>query len=425
MKIGIQTWGSDGDILPFIALAEGLRTAGHEVSVVYTSIDNKDYASFGTGSGISFVKVYEKFDKPVEKILTDILYTRNPLKELALTLENCFNPAVEEMYAAARQLCRESDLVVGHVIHYPLAIAAETAGCPRVPVALCPLLIASKYASPWGPSFGRWLNSPMWRLADLLARKTIYQPAHGLRDKVGLPPYRNLQAQLYVSSLLTLIATCGPLCPRLPDWGENIQICGFLNPARMASDWVMPEGLRKFLEDGAPPVYFTFGSLTQFDIDRTTRLFLDAAELAGIRAIIQSDWDKFQTSGGVQDIFRVQSIPHDHIFPHCSMIVHHGGSGTTQSALQAGKPSLVIAHAFDQPYWGKKMHQIGVAPKLLHRRAATAGRIAKNIRMILNSPQMSHQAKKIGQDMRAEDGVANAVAAIEARFGQLVPKISE
>jgi len=33
MRIGIQTWGSDGDIRPFIALAGGLQAAGHGDSV--------------------------------------------------------------------------------------------------------------------------------------------------------------------------------------------------------------------------------------------------------------------------------------------------------------------------------------------------------------------------------------------------------
>ncbi len=416
MRIGIQTWGSDGDILPFIALANGLSAAGHNVSVVYTSVDNKDYASYGANSGISIVKAYEGFDQPGEKTLADILYTRNPLKELALTLESFFDPAVDEMYAAAKQLCRENDIVVGHVIHYPLAIAAEKHVCPRVSVALCPIMISSKYASPMGPSCGKWLNPLLWKLADILARKMMYQPAHRLREKEGLAPYRDLQAQLYVSGALTLIATCRPLCLRLPDWGDNIQICGFLNAARTTADWVMPDGLRNFLADGAPPVYFTFGSLTQFDIEGTTRLFLDAAKIAGVRAIIQSDWDHFQPAGDDPDIYQVQSIPHEYVFPHCSMIVHHGGSGTTQSALQAGKPSLVIAHAFDQPYWGKKLHQIGVSGKVLQRRSTSAGKIADNIRIILRSPHMSHNAKKIGQSMRAENGVGNAVAAIEAKF---------
>ena len=43
MKIGIQTWGSQGDINPFIALAAGLSQAGHHVTLAITCADRKDY----------------------------------------------------------------------------------------------------------------------------------------------------------------------------------------------------------------------------------------------------------------------------------------------------------------------------------------------------------------------------------------------
>ena len=45
MRIGLQTWGSEGDIRPFFALAEGLQKAGHNVTLVVTSAEDKDYTS--------------------------------------------------------------------------------------------------------------------------------------------------------------------------------------------------------------------------------------------------------------------------------------------------------------------------------------------------------------------------------------------
>jgi len=48
------------------------------------------------------------------------------------------------------------------------------------------------------------------------------------------------------------------------------------------------------------------------------------------------------------NIYKVNTIPYEHIFPHCSMVVRHGGAGTTQSSLKAEKPSVVVAHAGDQ-----------------------------------------------------------------------------
>jgi sterol 3beta-glucosyltransferase len=416
MKIGIQTWGSDGDILPFIALANGLRASGHDVTVVYTSVDNKDYSSYGENFDISLIKAYGRFAEEKAEIFAEIIETRDPVAQLSVILENYFVPAIGEMYKASKNLCNESDLVIGHGIHYPLATAAEKFKRPRISVALCPMTIESKYISPFNVNLGKWLNLLLWKFGDHLVRKKIYRAADKLRSEEGLPPFRNLQDDLYVTKILTLIATSEVLCPRKPDWGGNIQICGFLHPPKISADWEMPEELGKFLEAGEPPVYFTFGSCTRFDLEGTTQLLLDATRKSGVRAIIQSDWDNFSQVAEEPNIYKVQSIPHEYVFPHCSMIVHHGGAGTTQSSLQSGRPSVVVAHAFDQPFWGKKLHEIGVAGKVLSKRTITADKLAHSILATLNSSDIAKHAREIGQSVREEDGVGKAVSMIEERF---------
>jgi len=411
-KIGIQTWGSDGDILPFIALAIGLRRSGHKVTVVYTSVDNKDYSSLVANHDISIVKAYERFDEDGKEMFSQTIHARDPLKQLALVLDSYFVPAIAEMYSAARTLCSDSDLVIGHAIHYPLATAAEKAKRPRVSLVLCPMVIETERVSPFDVNLGKWLNSLLWKVGDRLARRKLYGPADALRKREGLPPFKYLQDDLYVTKKLTLIATSATVCPRQPDWGDNIRVCGFLNPPSTAGNWKMPPELQRFIESGTPPVYFTFGSCTQFDLERSTRLLLETARKAGVRAIIQSDWDALRFTEDYPDVYKVSSIPHEHVFPHCSMIVHHGGSGTSQSSLKAGKPSVVVAHAYDQPYWGRKLMQLGVAGKVLQRRKTTSDVLAKGIRSALDSPHMAHNAQKAKQVMDNENGVDNAVALI-------------
>lgn len=416
MKIGIQTWGSDGDILPFIALANGLKVADHNVTVVYTSVDNKDYSSYGDKFDISLIKAYEKFDEEKSRVFAEITASKDPLKQLALILESYFDPAVEEMYAASKQLCVDNDLVIGHAIHYPLATAAQKSKCPRVPVILCPMPVKTSYVSPFGSNFGKWLNNLLWNLGDLIVRKKVYQAADRLRIQEGLGSFKNLQTDLYISKELTLVATCKPLCPKPPDWGDNIQICGFLNPPQINTVWEMPSELQKFLEAGEPPVYFTFGSCTQFDLEGTTRLFIEATKKSGVRAIIQSDWDDLSDKPLDPNIYMVQTIPHENIFPYCSMVVHHGGSGTTQSTLLAGRPSIVVAHAFDQPYWGKKLYEIGVASEPLQKQTITAEKLADSILTVLKTSDLSKRAQEISQTVREENGIDKAVSLIEERF---------
>jgi hypothetical protein len=56
MKIGIQTWGSNGDIRPLLALADGLQQAGHAVTLVVSSIDNRSYADTCLSVIIFFIR---------------------------------------------------------------------------------------------------------------------------------------------------------------------------------------------------------------------------------------------------------------------------------------------------------------------------------------------------------------------------------
>ena len=99
------------------------------------------------------------------------------------------------------------------------------------------------------------------------------------------------------------------------------------------------------------------------------------------------------------------------------MIVHHGGAGTTQSSLRAGKPSVVVAHAFDQPYWGNRLKQLGVAGNVLQRKKTNPELLAKAIRAVIDSPQMIREAQKAGSAMQRENGVENAVSLINKHYG--------
>ncbi len=183
MKIGLQTWGSDGDIRPFLALAGGLSSAGHDVTVAYTSVDNKDYTSLSEAMKFKLVKVYEKFDhdNAIEKG-EDIIKTKDILKQFIMLFKYFFEPAVEDMYKASIKLCSENDMVIHHAVNHTLLTAADKCNCPRAVLILCPIAIESKYVPPLGlPNLGKWINSLFWRFGDYMLKKKCYPSANILR----------------------------------------------------------------------------------------------------------------------------------------------------------------------------------------------------------------------------------------------------
>jgi sterol 3beta-glucosyltransferase len=412
-RIGLQTWGSDGDILPFLTLAKALADAGHTVTLVATSVDGKDYAAWGERGG--FEVVMANGTDSAQNLYALTRFT-DPFSELRALLRKCYDGLADGMYAASASLCSRSDMVIGHVLCHTLLTASIIYRCPRAVVALSPMVIRTRSAAPVGPDLGSVLNGMLWDIGDWVMTTTLFATAKAIRQKEGLPPIRSLQQELFTSNRLTILATSPALCLRPADWGPHIRIAGFLNVPNDEA-WAMPDAMRDFLNEGPPPVYMTFGTCMQFDREENLRLFAEAAQISGKRAIIQTDGMTDGERLG-DNILVVDRTPHVHIFPLCAAIVHHGGAGTTQAALLAGKPSVVMAHAYDQHDWAKRLHRANAAGKPLKRSGLTGMKLADAIQVVTASTTMRQQAERLGAQMRAENGVQQAVALIEALLGR-------
>lgn len=417
MKIGIQTWGSEGDVRPLLALAAGLRAAGHDVTLAISHIENRDYAPLGETFGVRVRTVGRTDLAALARTGQALIDVTNPIAQIRLITRELFEPLASDMFEAARALCRENDLVIGHLLVHPLQAAAEEAGVPRVAVFLAPLLPSRVFPPIGMPDLGGILNGLLWRLGSVIMDRMFLPPIAALRKRAGLPAVRSVLQDVLLSKELNLVGVSPALFPRPADWTSNVHLCGaFSLPRQGAGQELSPE-LRRFLDAGPPPVYLTFGSMSAADpgTAETAEMMLASARLAGCRAIIQYGTADILPS---DDLFVINGpAPHDLIFPRCAAVVHHGGSGTTQAASRAGCPSVVVPHATDQAFWADLLHRRGIAPPPLDRRRATAERLAAAVRSVLASRAMQERARAVGAAMAAEDGVKRAVGLIEERYG--------
>ncbi|RZT11194.1 UDP:flavonoid glycosyltransferase YjiC, YdhE family [Duganella sp. CF402] len=416
MKIGLQTWGSHGDIRPFLALAEGLQLAGHEVTLLITCVDSDAYAGVTSAAGVRIRVLVSPVITPGQgaEIGWAIVNARDPLKQMKLILQRCFGPVEDAMFAAARELAAQSDLLVGHYFMHPLQIAAEHASKPYVSVLLSHAAIPSAYSHPLG--WPRMFNGFLWWLTRTLLHRVLSPYVNRLRTQLGMSPAKDVVSELWLSSYLTLVAVSPQICERQPDWPEALQVCGFLDMPNMPLEGEMSGALSSFLAAGEAPVYMTLGSWMPPDVadqTETLRMLTEAARQAGCRAVIQaSRWEECGFRSDEQIIY-VSASPHHLIFPRCAAVVHHGGAGTTQSATLAGKPSIVIAHISEQEHWANELRRIGVAGKLTTRRNVTAKQLAASVKAL--RPEMQLKAASVARAMAVENGVAHAVALINAR----------
>lgn len=421
MKIGIQTWGSHGDIRPFVALAEGLQAAGNDVHLVVTGVDD-GWLGLVSQSGVRISVVASPVLTPTqqEDVARMAYRIRNPMTQMAAILRLCFAPVEDAMFAAAQRLCAESDVVIGHYFMHPLQIAAQAAGRPYVSVLLSSAAMPSDFSHPVRvPGAGRRINRLLWWLTRAALNGTLKHYPDRLRRQLGMAPVEDVVTQVWLSRDLTLLAVSPALCRAQPDWPDRARVCGFLDTPVPAMDGKVPDGLAAFLADGAAPVYMTFGSWMPADRAGQTQalqLLTDAARQAGCRAIIQAP--SAEACGFVSgaDVLYVAAAPHHVLFPQCRAVVHHGGAGTTQAVMRAGRPSVVVPNISEQEHWGLELQRLGVAVRPLRRRGATAAALAGRIRPVLADADLAARARAVADAMRDERGVDTAVALVMDTF---------
>jgi len=420
MKIGIQTWGSNGDIRPMLALADGLQQAGHSVTLVVSSIDNRNYQEICTQLGIGYRQVPEHIDFDMQDF-AQRSFRMNPLQWLRALLDEAFFPYEQAVYQAALQLVDDSDIVIGHHFLYPLKLAALQQQKPFFSVTLCHAAIANPAVPPIGfPDLGRHINQLSWKLLDTVFNWALKKPLSRLWLEAGETPPDYVLTELLTSQQLDLVAVDPLFCRPFEQWQPYHRACGFLNLTEDAKHWAMPNRLAEFLNGGAAPVYMTFGSLQQAVPDWSMELFLEAAALAGCRAVIQTSSERYPDGSRSGQVYFIGRHPHQPLFKHCAAVVHHGGAGTTHAATRSGCPSVVVPFMDEQLFWARQLQSLGLAGKPLPAKKVTAAALAEGIRTVLASKTMRDNAQQASAAMQSNDGVAQAVKLVEAQFQNLL-----
>jgi UDP:flavonoid glycosyltransferase YjiC (YdhE family) len=423
VRIGIQTWGSEGDIRPFIALGHALTARGHRVELLYTEIGDRRYEPVAESLGL----VARAVASPVVadrarlyEIGLEAINARDQLQQGLLIAKRLLEPVIPQMYEAGLELAKRSDLLVHHFILHAARAAADIAGIPQITVAFAHMLTESRYIHPSGlPRLGEWGNVVGWKIARLAMNQTLLKDVNRFRRTLGLPLFKDLMNEGWPSHRLHLIASSPALLDRPADWPPWIQMCGFLSLPPHEHEPLSSE-VEAFLANGSPPIFMGFGSLMPLGgsqhLTDALRIFRDAAALAGHRAIIQADVDQPSTA----DVLFVRRTPHAQVFPRCAAVVHHAGAGTTHTTLRAGVPSVAVPHVSDQFAWSDDLHRLGVAPAPLKRTKLSVTTLAARIRETAGNAAMKQRALAIQRRMASDNGPETAATLIDeamTRYG--------
>jgi UDP:flavonoid glycosyltransferase YjiC (YdhE family) len=414
MKITFIAFGTRGDVQPAIVLGKALQAQGHRVRLLAGKnfkpwIESHGLETATTEVDIQAVMLSEGGQDWIE-------HGNNPIKQMQV-IRRLLKKDGLRMAQDAWAACQDADAVFCQFtsITYATSIA-EKLQCPVIAVLFQPPLIASYD----GPAV---INAPFptrRSIVNYWFSKYLIQSggwlmygdvANAFRQTLlGLPPQtrdQNISAMLKVP---TLNCYSPNVTPHSADWPAHVHTTGYLFLDE-GLHWPPPADLQNFLNAGDPPVCIGFGSMTGRNVAGFTRLVINA--LNGRRAILLSGWSGLGGSELPANIFRLDSAPHEWLFPRMAAVVHHGGAGTTAAGLRAGIPNIIVPHMADQPYWGVRVEALGVGPQAIPRPQLTAERLAAAITAATTNPDMRQRAAALGQKIRAEDGVGQAVKMLE------------
>lgn len=409
-------YGTRGDVQPAIALGKALHRRGHTVRILAGTNFADWIAQHGliplpTTIDMQVLMASEGGRDWVEKGYNPVLQ----LRIMRQLLDKHGMQIAQDAWAA----CQGSDLLISSFTSDVYAVGmAHKLGIAHISAPLQPTLFSTKdgrvllqaplpkRASRVNYWFGRlFLETAAWSLYGDIANRVR-------TEMLGLPA-QTRQENRADRRKLTIIHGYSPhVVPHPADWPANFHTTGywFLDENEQ---WQPLGELLDFLGAGSPPVAIGFGSMTGRNPQKLNEIVLEAVQMSGQRAILLSGWAGLSEMGLAQTVLPLPAAPHGWLFPQMAAVVHHGGAGSTAAGLRAGVPSLLVPHFADQPFWGSRVAALGVGPQAIPRPKLTAHKLAAALDTAVSNQSMRQKAAELGEKIRAEDGLEQAVALIE------------
>jgi len=413
MHFGLFTYGSRGDVQPYMALALGLMYNGHQVTLAAPENFKGLVESYGINfhalHGNAEELIYSPECLQVIKSGNDVAF----LKHLFNLLSNMKEPLLESLLSCGNQV---DAFIVNNLGADIYGAVAEKLGKKMLIVQLNPPNISTREFAMPGLDWINisWYNKLTYSIANAVLWKLAKKTTYTFRNLLQLPPLKQSIFKQYIEDKIPVIhAFSAELIKRPADWQEQHIITGFLTipPQVTKNEYQAPAELADWLALGDKPVYIGFGSIPVPDPEKFQHIIEHLLLNTSHRIIFCTGWSQIPNLPQHPNLFVVSHANHQWLLPQCKTAVIHGGVGTLAAVLKAGIPVIVVSIFVDQPLWGKMIAKKKNGVHIPWRKL-TAVKLLNAINQTA-SIQMQNQAKLTGENINQEDGVKNAVDAIE------------
>ncbi|RKL48257.1 Sterol 3-beta-glucosyltransferase UGT80A2 [Fusarium oxysporum] len=442
LNIAIHIVGSRGDVQPFIPIAQILMKPphGHRIRICTHPV----FKDFVEAQGVEFFSIRGDPEALMAYMVKNpgLIPSRESFKggevgkrrrEMAEIINGAWRSCIEagdgmgEGVTAANVQCAEDLFIADVIIANPPSMAhihcAEKLSIPLHMVFTMPWSPTKAFPHPlaamsYGDADARVANYLSFMMTELLTWQGLGDLINKFRTQtLHLDPVSPMWGYQLLSRLRVPYSYLWSesLLPKPFDWPSHLNITGF-SFLPLAHSYTPPPDLVEFLETGPIPIYVGFGSIVVDDPQALTQLIFQAIEIAGVRAIVSKGWGGVGAGGDVPDgVYLIGNCPHDWLFQRVSVVVHHGGAGTTAAGIAAGQPTVIIPFFGDQPFWSQMVARAGAGPTSVPFKELTAEILAESITLALQ-PEVQEVAQEMAGHIAEEDGAVQAAMDITDRL---------
>ncbi|MCC1485649.1 glycosyltransferase [Winogradskyella immobilis] len=405
MKAILFSIGTRGDIEPFLAISQLLKEKGWDVICVFPEQFREIVEDMGIpfrGFSREFLDMLDSKDAKMfmgghGSILTRIKFLLK-MARVGIKLSKSFLSLQHNI-----QQEEKPDRVIYHPkCNYSLIWGMANPGksimvspIPGTAHTIRHLTILGNYGKTLN-TLSFWLSNSM--KAIILKKVSKKYSKDYPKLKISFSSIKRIMLQ----KEKTLYTISSSLFSRPEYWPLPAQIVGYYERDKTTS-WCPDDLLLKFLKNHEKIVFISFGSMTNSDPKEKTRIIIDVLKKNNIPAIINTSWGGLEKiDKPLENIHFVSNIPYDWIFPKIYAAVHHGGSGTTHTALRYACPSLIVPHILDQFFWKKTISTLNLGPSGIPIKKLNEQNFENKLLDLISNKSYKKNSELISEKMKIE-----------------------
>ncbi|CAN9427988.1 unnamed protein product [Alternaria alternata] len=417
LTIVCLTIGSRGDVQPYIALCKELLKEGHKPRIA----THAEFEPWVRKHGIDFAVVDGNPAELMRICVEHGMFTYGFMKEANAK----FRGWLDDVCSSSWRACQGADVLIESPSTMAGIHIAEALEIPYFRAFTMPWTQTRAYPHAFTVTekkMGGTYNNYTYTVFDKVFWTAIANQVNKWRRReLGLQATNQHKMQ---ANLRPFLYNFSPhVVPPPLDWPDWVRVTGywFLDESEM---YEPPKELMAFIEkarrDGKKLVYVGFGSIVIDDPAALTKTVVDSVLKADVRCVLSKGWSDRLMDPTTKDaskpeiplpeeIFQIQSAPHDWLFRQMDAAVHHGGSGTTGASLRAGIPTIIKPFFGDQFFFAQRVEDMGVGVWL---KKVNTSVFSRALWEVTNSQRMIVKAKVLGQKIRKDNGTQTAIQTI-------------